>query len=405
MIASMERRSIRLLHTADFHAGRVLKGRNRTPEIAAVLREIAQLASSEDVDAVLVAGDLYDSGNPGAEAEAAIFEFFLTLKEAGIPSVVIAGNHDSPPRLESVAGLLSWVGAQVVAALQPQDLGASVRSLQTRHGSFQVAALPYLSERRLVKAAELLAADLGAWRMKYQEGMAFFIRQLSSRFDPGVANVLMMHGTVTGAVPSGSERDFAFDMANAYTVDPQLFPSSASYVALGHIHFQQPLAGLVPARYCGSPLQLDFGEAGQEKGVILAELEPQRPAQVHFLPLSSGKPLLNLRASLDDLDQRLDALVDYPGWIKVVVELPPGRAISGLRDAIVRRLPNVLAVDLDQAKPPEDSQPAARSGLGLAELYGLYYQQRLGALPPAVAAAFSELDAEVREASRSGQPL
>ena len=97
---------MRILHTADWHAGRVLRGVDRTPEIAQALGEILEIAQSERVDLILVAGDLFDTPNPSADAERAVYEFFLRSGQLGIPSVVIAGNHDSPQRLESVAGLL-----------------------------------------------------------------------------------------------------------------------------------------------------------------------------------------------------------------------------------------------------------------------------------------------------------
>ena len=106
---------MRVLHTADFHAGRLLRGYDRTPEIHDALTEIAALAQSERADAVLVAGDLFDTGNPSADAEQAVFDFFLRLRDAGLPGIVIAGNHDSAARLASVAGLLGWVGIQAVA--------------------------------------------------------------------------------------------------------------------------------------------------------------------------------------------------------------------------------------------------------------------------------------------------
>ena len=85
---------MRVLHTADFHAGRLLRGYDRTPEIHDALTEIAGLAKTERADAVLVSGDLFDTGNPSADAEAAVFDFFLKLRDAGIPGIVIAGNHD-----------------------------------------------------------------------------------------------------------------------------------------------------------------------------------------------------------------------------------------------------------------------------------------------------------------------
>ena len=108
---------MRVLHTADFHAGRNTRGYDRTNELLDALTEIAGLARSERADAVLVSGDLFDAVNPPPAAEGIVYEFFLRLKELGIPSVVIAGNHDSASRLSGLSGLLGWVGVQMVAEL------------------------------------------------------------------------------------------------------------------------------------------------------------------------------------------------------------------------------------------------------------------------------------------------
>src|SRR5690554_2982644 len=113
-MTSLATRPVRILHTADWHAGRTLMGRDRTAEVRAALAELADIARSREVDLVLVAGDVFDNRNPTAEAESAVYDFFGELQAAGIPSVVIAGNHDSPRRLDAVSRLLGSAGAFVV---------------------------------------------------------------------------------------------------------------------------------------------------------------------------------------------------------------------------------------------------------------------------------------------------
>ena len=188
---------MRLLHTADWHAGRVLRGQDRTPEIRQALGEILQIAQSESVDAVLVAGDLFDSANPSADAENAVYEFFLNLGEAGIPSVVIAGNHDSPRRLDSVAGLLERVNVTVLGEVKSS---LKAVTLELPAGKLIVGGLPFLSERRLVKAADMIDStlDTGLWKQKFREGMAFFMARLEAGFSADAVNVLMLHSTLDG---------------------------------------------------------------------------------------------------------------------------------------------------------------------------------------------------------------
>lgn len=393
---------MRVLHTADFHAGRNLRGYDRTPEIREALTEIAGLARSEKVDAVLVAGDLFDTVNPPADAEATIFAFFLSLRDAGIPSIVIAGNHDSASRLGGLSGLLGWVGVQVVA--QPTaDPRQMLRFVETKSGEkLVVGALPYLSERRLVKAADVLGADVGSWRQKYREGMNFFLRRLAEGFEPGAVNMLMLHATLDGAVASGSDRGMQFDLTNAYTVSPLQLPAAAQYAALGHVHKPQQLGASPLACYPGSIIQLDFGEGGEKKQVNLVEVEAGRPARVHAIALVSGKELRTVRADLDTLDARLSALSGFDGLLKVVVRAPTGTALPGLKDRVLRQFPNALGVELDPIKDEATAQAGSREGLGLEQLYERFHQEKRGELSPALREVFKESDLAVRETAGEG---
>ena len=392
---------MRVLHTADFHAGRVLRGFDRTPEIREALTEIAVLACTEGADAVLVSGDLFDTANPSAEAEAAVFDFFLELGRAKIPAIAIAGNHDSAARLASVTGLLEVVGVQLLAepAKNPAEL---LRHIPTRSGEvLTVGALPYLSERRLIRGADLLGADIGQWRQKYQQGMGFFMEQMAAGFVPGNVNMLMMHATISGAKGSGSEKTMQFHLDNAYTVEPQQLPRSAQYAALGHIHKPQQVSDAPPAYYCGSVIQLDFGEGGEKKQVNLIEVSPRQPARVTAIPLSSGRELRTLRVPLEQVEARLEREKPHltGALVKVVVDAPAGTATAGLKDRVLKILPGALAVELSALQEDLAQPTLRREGLSLMELYERYWRERRGELPPDQRAAFREaLDAAQQHA-------
>ncbi len=390
---------MRVLHTADFHAGKTLRGYDRTPEIREALQEIAGLARTEKADAVLVAGDLFDGVNPSAEAEAAVFEFFLRLKEQGIPSVVIAGNHDSASRLHSISGLLTWVGAGVVA--QPSsDPGQMMRHVDTANGRLVVGALPYLSERRLIKAAELQHMDVGAWRQKYREGMEQFLRVLGSQFEAGAVNMLMLHATFDGAVVSGSERDVRFDLEHHYTLNTQQLSPGAQYVALGHIHKPQQLSSAPLTAYSGSIIQLDFGEGGEKKQVNLVEVVAGRPAQLHVLPLVSGKELRTVQVDADNWQGKLGELQGFTGLAKVVVRAQMGTSVVGIKDQIVAAYSSVIAVELQATAGDAQAilPPGQDSGLSLEEQYRAYYLSKRGEVPPELLEAFRRTDLHVRQA-------
>ncbi|RTR27266.1 metallophosphoesterase family protein [Deinococcus radiophilus] len=383
---------MRVLHTADFHAGRVLRGYDRTPEIHAALTEIAELAESEKVDAVLISGDLFDTANPSADAEKALFDFFLRLRSAEIPSVAIAGNHDSSARLASVTGLLGWVGVQLVAEVTPRP-GDLIRSIQTKGGeTLTVGALPYLSERRLVKAADLLGGEVSDWRQKYREGMEFFLGKLAAGFQPGHVNMLMLHATLDGSQPSGSEKTMQFHLDNAYTLSPENLPRAAQYVAMGHIHRPQQAGSAPLAHYPGSVIQLDFGEGGEKKQVNLVEVSPGQPARVIPIPLGSGRELRTIRVPLDQVEARLERESQKKdgALLKVLVEAPAGTATAGLKDRVLSALPSALAVELSALQEDLALPSLKREGLSLLELYERYWHEKRGELPDDQRAAFKE---------------
>lgn len=383
---------MRVLHTADFHAGRVLRGYDRTPEIHEALNEIAALAVTERADVVLVSGDLFDTSNPSAEAQKAVFDFFLRLRSSGIPAVAIAGNHDSAARLASVTGLLNIVDVQVVAELTA-DPAQLVRQVPTRSGEvLTVGALPYLSERRLIRGADLLGAEVGEWRKKYREGMDFFLSQMAKNFQPGHVNMLMLHATIDGAQPSGSEKTMQFHLDNAYTIAPQQLPAAAQYVAMGHIHRPQRASEAPLAHYSGSIIQLDFGEGGEKKSVNLVEVSPGQPARVTAIPLSSGRELRTLRVPLEQVEARLEREREHLGGalLKVVVEAPAGTATAGLKDRVLKVLPSALAVELSALQEDLALPSLKREGLSLMELYERYWNERRGELPDDQRAAFKQ---------------
>ena len=388
---------MRVLHTADFHAGRTTRGYDRTPELREALTEIAGLARSERADAVLVSGDLFDAVNPPAAAEGIVYEFFLCLKELGIPSVVIAGNHDSASRLSGLSGLLGWVGVQMVAEL-PTDLTQLTRTIETRGGErLVVGAIPFLSERRLLRAADLLGQDVGAWRQKFRDGMGQLMDYVGRSYQPGAVNMMMLHTTLDGAKPSG-QRSITLDLSKTYTVSGMQFPAGTQYAALGHVHKPQRVGDAVSAHYPGSIIQLDFGEGGEQKQVNLIEVTAGRPASVTPIELSSGHELRTLRVTHDNLERKLDEARSFQGLLKVVVSAPAGTALPGLKAQVLSVLPGVLAVELDAPDVLIEKTPfAEREGLSRLELFERYYSEKSGALPDALRAAFLEAQQAVRQ--------
>jgi exonuclease SbcD len=390
---------VKILHTADWHAGRTLLGIDRTPEVREALAEIAGIAEEHEVDLILVAGDLFDSRNPSADAISAVYEFFVRTGRSGIPSVVIAGNHDAPARLDAVREVLGLAGAHVIGRPRVARDGGRF-DLRVGDELARIAALPFVSERRLVRLRELLAGDAGQQRESYQTSMRKLILNLTGGFDADAVNLLLLHTTMEGAVLANSE--YVFHSTETYTLGPDLIPDSANYTALGHIHKPQEIQGVSGhrARYAGSILQLDFGEQGDRKGVVLIEAGAGRPSEVlETVPLESGRRLRRVRLDERELERRTPELADFDGWLKLAVELDAPR--PGLKDRIRGALPNVLAVE--QILPELEEEADADldpKGVSLIEAFSRYYRQEKGLeMDRALEAAFADLHETVLEGS------
>ena len=387
---------MKLLHTADWHAGRVLKGQSRTPEVGEALEEIASLAIEEQVDLILVAGDLYDKKNPGADAEAAVYRFFRTVSDAGIPSVVIAGNHDSPGRLDAVSSMLELAQTHVLGEAKVAGQGGAFQ-LQVGDEVAQIAALPFVSERRIVRYADLLNSDPGEWSRKYREGMQKLIANLSKDFSPEKVNLLLLHTAMDGATLANSE--YVFHCTSSYSLGHESFPDRVNYVALGHIHKPQPVSGFNEnvARYSGSLLQLDFGEVNDTKYAYIVDARAGQPTElVKAHEIKAGKELKHVRLNTakDDWETKLMNLEEYPGWLKISLKLDKPR--PGLKDRIKTWLPNALGIEFEYPGVElEQEADVDVDKIDLKDAYAQFYEAQRGKdLPQDLLGTFEELLAE-----------
>ncbi|MEK2479045.1 exonuclease SbcCD subunit D [Streptomyces noursei] len=290
----------RLLHTSDWHLGHTLYGHSREEDFDAVLAEIVAIAQESQPDLIVHSGDLFHSSRPTARD---LMRAMRALDElaAVAPTVVLAGNHDSPAYFEFlnlVSGPSRGRGLFFIDRLRPAHDGG-VLTFDGCGGEQQIrlAALPFVHPNRFWQrsASETSYAN-------YAEAMrglqVELMEALHEGYDPG-RDVLLFtaHLYVTGANRSKSERavDESFEIA------PEDLPV-VSYAALGHIHRPQPVRGpKFTARYAGSPLPMDFGEADESKSVVIVDADPGRPVRALPRRLSSGRRLAHFNGTLDEL--------------------------------------------------------------------------------------------------------
>ena len=378
---------MRLLHTSDWHVGKTIRGRSRTDEFAAVLDEVVGIAVQEHVDCVLMAGDLYEHRSASPDADALIFGVFIRLYEAGIPMVVISGNHDASTRLEALAALLRPINIHAVPRVaRPEAGGALEVWSRDRAQAAVVACIPFVPERRFGDAATLFEAN-ETWYTSYAEGMGRLMDEMARAFRPDRVNILMGHMFTDGALLGGGEREVSTGLE--YAVSPTRLPGTASYIALGHIHKPQQVKGSAAmARYSGSLLQLDFGEKEQTKSVTLVEVAPGQPARAREIELRSGRQLTDVSGTLDELKANARYVAD--AYLRVTVQT--GGPVPNVADLVRHILPNAVEVRVEYPRQEAAPREHPLTTLQPLDQYLAYYRSYHGVEPEAnLIEAFNEV--------------
>jgi DNA repair protein SbcD/Mre11 len=318
---------MRLLHTSDWHLGRSLHGTDLLAEQEAVLARLAAVVAAEEVDVVVVSGDVYDRAVPSADATAVLDRSIGRLLASGASVVMTPGNHDSARRLGAFSGLLSAAGLHVRADTGRLDEPVLI---DDEHGDVAIYGIPYLEPE--VARHELGLAARGADADRGHEAVlrAAMDRVRADLFlRPGVRSVVLAHAFVGGAEPSESERDICVGGVDRV---PEAVFNGVDYVALGHLHRPQALTDRL--RYSGSPLPYSFGEVGHAKQAWLVDLDADGLADVRAVPLPVPRPLTRLAGELADLlaDPRHAAVESHFVSVRLTDPVRPADPMRQLRE-------------------------------------------------------------------------
>jgi exonuclease SbcD len=379
-----------ILHTSDWHVGKALKGQSRLTDQVAALAAVVDVATEYRPDLVIIAGDLYDSSSPTADATRIVTRALSALRGTGAAVVAIAGNHDNGPALDALRPWASAAGITLLGSLRsPDDL---VVTGHTAAGEpLRLAALPFVSQRYAVRATEMFELSDAETTQTYTDHLGRLLARLTESFATGApaVNLVTAHLTVVGANVGGGEREA--HTIHGYAVPATVFPSTAHYVALGHLHRAQTVVGPCPIRYSGSPLAVDFGEGDNRPSVALVEVTDRTAARVTEIPITGGTQLRTVRGTVAELAE----LETGDAWLRVIVAEPPR---AGLREQVQDLLPRALEVRVDPALLPDPASmrpaTASRAGRGPSELFGDYLTQR-GHADEATVALFHRLHDEV----------
>jgi exonuclease SbcD len=354
---------MKLLHTSDWHLGKRLEDFSRIEEQQAVLQEICEIAEREQVDAVLVAGDLFDTFNPPTEAVDLFYKTLKRLSNNGRrPVIAIAGNHDSPDRIEAPDPLARECG--IIFAGYPHsvvptfELESGLKVLQSEEGFLELKLPENEAPLRL-----LLTPYANEFRLKTylghensEEELRTVLQQkwkeLAEKYcDNKGVNLLVTHLFV---VKKGDElpeepadEKPILHVGGAQVIYTENIPDQIQYTAIGHLHRMHKVdSAPCPVYYSGSPLSYSFAEANQKKYVLLVDVEPGKVATVQELELTKGKRLLRKRAEgIDEallwLTENPECLVELTMVTDTYLTAQERKQLSAAHNGIVTIIPEV----------------------------------------------------------------
>ena len=387
---------MKILHTADWHLGKKLDYIARIDEQKEVLEEICWIADQQEVDMVIVAGDLFDNFNPTVEATELLYKTLKTLTKNGTrPVLAIAGNHDSPDRIDSPDPLARACGIIFMgypnAEIRPFEMD-NYKISQVDNGFLEISfnhlpyplriiTTPYANEIRLKqylgvenKADQLNEVLKNSWS------------SLANTYcnSEGV-NILTAHLYMLergGPILEEPDGEKPIKIGNADIVYSDAIPTPIQYTALGHLHRYQHIKGHSnPIVYSSSPLAYSFSEAGQEKKVIIVDAVPNKAVTLQAIPLTKGKQLVRKR--FNDMDLAVQWLVENPSTLVELTIVSDNfistqdlKRLYEAHQGIVHIIPVVQKLETS-----EQQNEQVRLDQGIQELFNDFFKRKYGQLP------------------------
>ncbi|MCD7843183.1 MAG: exonuclease SbcCD subunit D [Clostridiales bacterium] len=362
---------MRFFHLADLHLGKSLYGYSLIDEGDQPywVDQLLEAADQYRPDAVVIAGDVYDRAVPPKEAVALLDRLLTALSQRNIPVLMVAGNHDSGPRLAFASGLLEWEGVYIAGECQKE---LPQVTLEDEHGPVTFWLMPYL-----FPAAVRFALDREDLTTYDQAVRALLEAQ---PIDSSRRNVLVAHQFVVSGSAEPERVGSETAVGGVGQVDASAF-DAFDYVALGHIHGAQKI-GRETVRYGGSPLPYSFSEVGQRKGVTLVELGEKGQVEIQRIELPALHRMRQVKGTLEELlalgTEDVSLRNDYLRAVLTDVQMPP-RAMERLRAVY----PNLMEVarELPQTAQRAAGQSAQVKERPLEELFGTFYTHQAGEIP------------------------
>lgn len=370
---------MKILHTSDLHIGKkLIGGRDRYGEYRNVLSEIKAICVKEGVELVLVAGDVFDTFTPSAEAEQIFYSGIRDIARVSTV-LIISGNHDDYVRLTAAAALAEELGIYIVGNdLRPLPLkkhagaypvaseGGYVIFANERGEKAYINTLPYPNEARFKeeRSEEAFADKMARWIAYGERGNT-----------ENLPSIFLSHIFVAGGQASDSEREI--DLGGARAVPADILPACA-YCALGHLHRRQKIGK--NAYYCGAPMQFTFDESGAEKSVNVFEISGNGIENFKQIKILSAKQLIRLQAN--DAESGVALLQKYP-QCHVELTLNLAGPLTPSESALLHTQANLISLKAEISQPQQDCAAPSNKNKSASELFSEFYKSKFNADVPA----------------------
>lgn len=355
---------MRILHTGDWHLGKNLEGISRMDEQEEFLNDFVKIVEDNNIDLIMIAGDVYDNSNPPARAEKMFYDTLKRLSKNGERlALVISGNHDNPDRLVAAGPLARDHGIIMVGTPKTVvpcgeygkhkvlDSGEGYVEIEMNDEKAVILTVPYPSEKRLNEVIYNYMDDEEEKAKSYSDKIFSLFDSLKGRYRDDTINLVISHLFAMGSEESGSER--SIQLGGTYIVDGSCFPKEAQYIALGHVHKPQIVPGTDKrARYCGSPVHYNKKEISFSKKCFIVDVNPKEECVIEEVDLKVYKPIEVWKcSSIEEAILKCDENKEKDCW--VYLEISTDRYIredeikqmKDLKKDILEIVPKVKGLD------------------------------------------------------------
>jgi len=322
---------MRIIHTSDWHLGQYFYGKSRASEHQQFINWLLAQVKTHNIDAIIVAGDIFDTATPPSYARQMYFNFISELQAFDCQLVILAGKHDSVSMLAESQGLLDALSTKVVANVTDISIASNVDkqvfTLRNKQGIAQavICAIPFIRPRDVIKSQagqsatdkskQLQQAIVEHYQGLFERAQLLVCEQETQKNEGKLPIIATGHLTALGVTSSDSVRDIYIGTLEAFPSNA--FPA-ADYIALGHIHRAQKVGKTEHIRYSGSPIALSFDEAKQNKRVLMVDFEQNKLSTITDLIVPCFQPLAMIKTTLERLIQDIEELVPELLYTEIV---------------------------------------------------------------------------------------